>query len=172
MDTLALFRDFARYTEWADAVVFAAIRNKPEAGLDESILFRMRHSHLVQKVFLDVLECRQIDPEETSALDMEALERFTKNVHRSFASYHDSLAAEALEAPVELPWARMVGEKLGFEVQNPTLGETLVQVFAHTAYHRGQVNVRLRELGIEPPMTDFIAWVWAQKPAAEWPAEP
>ncbi|NTW75253.1 MAG: hypothetical protein HGB29_10375 [Chlorobiaceae bacterium] len=34
------------------------------------------------------------------------------------------------------------------------------------------MNARLRELGIEPPMTDFIAWVWAQKPAAAWSAEP
>jgi uncharacterized damage-inducible protein DinB len=171
MDTLALFRDFARFTEWADAVVFASIRSWPEAGLDELLLSRMRHNHLVQKVFLDVIERRPFDPEETRALGMAALEQFTRNVHRGFAVYHDLLAPEALDVPVELPWSRMIGEKLGFEVHVTTLGDLLVQVFVHTAYHRGQVNARLRELCLDPPMTDFIAWAWAGKPAAVWQGE-
>jgi hypothetical protein len=29
------------------------------------------------------------------------------------------------------------------------------------------VNARLRELGAEPPLTDFIAWIWFGKPQAE-----
>jgi uncharacterized damage-inducible protein DinB len=40
----------------------------------------------------------------------------------------------------------------------------------HSTYHRGQVNARLRELGIEPPLTDYIAWIWFGRPEAEWPA--
>lgn len=35
-------------------------------------------------------------------------------------------------------------------------------------YHRGQVNTWLRELGLEPPLVDFIAWVWFGKPAPDW----
>ena len=38
----------------------------------------------------------------------------------------------------------------------------------HSTYHRGQVNVRLRELGGEPQLVDFIAWVWEGKPRAVW----
>ncbi len=53
---------------------------------------------------------------------------------------------------------------------NPSLGQTLLQVTAHSSYHRGQVNVRLRELGVDPPMTDFIVWVWGRKPSPAWPA--
>ena len=37
-----------------------------------------------------------------------------------------------------------------------------------SGYHRGQVARRLRELGVEPPLTDFIAWAPMDRPAAEW----
>ncbi len=51
-----------------------------------------------------------------------------------------------------------------------TLAETVLQITSHTTYHRGQVNMRLRELGAEPPLTDFIAWIWLGRPEAEWEA--
>jgi hypothetical protein len=34
-------------------------------------------------------------------------------------------------------------------------------------YHRGQVATRLRERGGEPPLTDFIAWIWMHRPAPD-----
>ncbi len=42
------------------------------------------------------------------------------------------------------------------------------QVANHSTYHRGQVNRSLRQLGGEPPLVDYIAWVWFGKPKAEW----
>jgi hypothetical protein len=30
-----------------------------------------------------------------------------------------------------------------------------------------QVNTRIRELGGTPPLVDFIAWIWAGKPAGK-----
>jgi uncharacterized damage-inducible protein DinB len=39
----------------------------------------------------------------------------------------------------------------------------------HTVYHRGQVNARVRALGGEPPLVDYIAWLWLGRPAPEWP---
>ena len=26
----------------------------------------------------------------------------------------------------------------------------------------------LRELGGEPPLTDFVAWIWLDRPPADW----
>jgi uncharacterized damage-inducible protein DinB len=49
-----------------------------------------------------------------------------------------------------------------------TTGECLLQLALHTAYHRGQVATRLRERGSEPPLTDFIAWIWMHRPAPDW----
>ena len=50
-----------------------------------------------------------------------------------------------------------------------TVGETTLQVPMHTVYHRGQVNARVRALGGEPPLVDYIAWLWLGRPAPEWP---
>ncbi|NTW82443.1 MAG: damage-inducible protein DinB [Chlorobiaceae bacterium] len=168
MDTLTLLRELSGHTQWADAVVFSAIDAHPEAGKDERLLGLLRHLHLVQKVFLDVWRNKTINPEETRSFDILELEGYVRGNHREFGEFLDTLTNGMLDAPVRLPWAELVSRNLGFEVAEPTLGETLIQVHAHSAYHRGQVNSRLRELGINPPMTDYIAWVWALKPPASW----
>jgi uncharacterized damage-inducible protein DinB len=53
-----------------------------------------------------------------------------------------------------------------------TVAETMLQVTFHSAYHRGQVSARLREVGVEPPLVDYIAWIWFGRPDAPWPALP
>jgi uncharacterized damage-inducible protein DinB len=80
----------------------------------------------------------------------------------------DSLAEESVAQIVALPWGEMVAARIGQTPAASTLAETLQQVTMHSTYHRGQVNARLRELGAEPPLVDFIAWVWLGKPAAHW----
>ena len=80
-----------------------------------------------------------------------------------------SQTSKTLQTPVELPWSQTASEKLGFEVAANTLADTLVQVSSHSCYHRGQISARLRELGIDPPMTDYIAWTWRHKPEVSWP---
>ena len=39
----------------------------------------------------------------------------------------------------------------------------------HTGHHRAQANSRLRALGAEPPIIDYIAWLWLERPAPAWP---
>jgi uncharacterized damage-inducible protein DinB len=39
---------------------------------------------------------------------------------------------------------------------------------SHSTYHRGQVNSILRQLGAEPPLTDFIAYLWLGRPDPDW----
>jgi hypothetical protein len=58
----------------------------------------------------------------------------------------------------------------GRDIASPTLAETILQVASHSTYHRGQVNTRLRQLGAEPPLVDYVAWIWFDRPAADWPA--
>jgi uncharacterized damage-inducible protein DinB len=51
----------------------------------------------------------------------------------------------------------------------PKVVEAMLQVVMHSGYHHGQVNARLRELGAEPPLTDYIVWLWFDRPPAQWP---
>lgn len=168
MDARDLLQDLLQHMEWADATVFAAVT--AAAGQDSALLARLRHLHLVQKVFLDVWRERSIDPHETDGFDLAALASFARGLHPRLQASLAGWADAELDRPVRLPWAAQVSAALGFAIEAPSLGQTLLQVTAHSAYHRGQINARLRELGLAPPMTDFIAWVWARKPAPPWPA--
>jgi uncharacterized damage-inducible protein DinB len=39
------------------------------------------------------------------------------------------------------------------------VADVLHHVFLHSHYHRGQAAAALREAGVTPPWTDYIAWV-------------
>ncbi len=170
MDALAIIQELTQHMEWADSVVFSAIRGKPQAEQDESLLMRLRHIHLVQKVFFDIWQNKSINAHETDSFGAFELAVFAKSLHQEIQQFQNSLSPSDLDQVVHLPWSQQVSSNLGFEIANPSLGQTLLQVTAHSSYHRGQANARLRELGLDPPMTDFIAWVWAHKPSPTWPA--
>jgi uncharacterized damage-inducible protein DinB len=61
-------------------------------------------------------------------------------------------------------------QRMGRSFEAPTLAETMLQVASHSTYHRGQVNARLREISGEPPLVDYIAWIWFGRPAPDWTA--
>lgn len=168
MDALSLLLDQFRHMAWADALVLSTISGNPVAAADDCILAKLRHLHAVQKIFLDVWLARSLDPRVADDLDLRALCAFARGVHQESGCFLDALTPAELERVVNLPWSKTATAKLGFEVAAHTLAETLVQVPQHSAYHRGQVSARLRELGVDPPMTDFIAWVWRHKPDAAW----
>ncbi len=58
--------------------------------------------------------------------------------------------------------------RIGKKVVPATLEETMTQVASHSTYHSGQINTRFRELGGNPAMVDFIAWVWLGKSNMGW----
>jgi uncharacterized damage-inducible protein DinB len=169
MDSLTLLADMFRHMAWADAMVLSTITGKPEAGSDVFILAKLRHLHMVQKVFLDVLNNVPFDPKVADDLDADALAVFAREVHAGLMRCLESLSQERLDRVIELPWSAIASEKPGFRVADHSVADALVQVPEHSAYHRGQVCTRLRELGIDPPMTDYIAWIWRHKPEPSWP---
>jgi uncharacterized damage-inducible protein DinB len=63
----------------------------------------------------------------------------------------------------------MVEQRLGRAPEMTTVGETVLQVAMHSQYHRGQINARLRQLEVETPLVDYIAWIWLGRPSPQWP---
>jgi uncharacterized damage-inducible protein DinB len=155
--------------EWADAQVWAAVAALPAAADDASLRQRLHHIHMVQRAFLQVWKGDASGPQRSGFDDNAALLGWAREYYAGIDGYLDGLGGEDLQRAAVVPWARMFESRLGRTAAAPTLGETLLQVAMHSAYHRGQVNTRLRELGGEPPLTDFIVWVWAGKPLPAWP---
>jgi uncharacterized damage-inducible protein DinB len=120
-------------------------------------------------MFLRMWRGEAVDPQVGQGLRGEALAHWAREYHAQAHALLAEIAEEDLDRPIVFPWTQQVAERLGFEPSLTTLRDTAAQVYAHTAHHRGQVMTRLRELGGNPPLIDFIAWVWRGRPEAVWP---
>jgi uncharacterized damage-inducible protein DinB len=168
--TLDGLRELMNHMEWADASVWRALLAHPKAGQDKRIRDLLVHTHGVQRAFLMIWSSH--GPVTFPALhtdaDLPALHVWASSYYPELAAALSSFDAAALMRPIEMPGLGPYEEKMGRRFDKPTLAETIYQVVSHSTYHRGQVNARLREIGGEPPLVDYIAWIWFGRPAPEW----
>lgn len=151
---------------WADATVWRAVLAAVPTADDRTVRERLWHIHMVQRAFFAIWNGSAQDRSELASFaHLNELATWGLAYHDEVAPYLAALNATSLEAKVHLPWAERLVAILGIEPADPTLRETLLQVVMHSQYHRGQVNMRLRELGIEPPLVDYVAWIWIGRPA-------
>ncbi|MBI4468592.1 MAG: damage-inducible protein DinB [Acidobacteria bacterium] len=171
MNTTGLLQDLFLHMAWADALVWASVLKHPALVNDTLLRERLYHTHLVQRAFLHIWRGEEMHFDGTNTLRGEELAGWGRDYHSDVSRFLGTIKESRLDSPVHLPWASRIMQSLGTELTDPKLGETLMQVSAHSRYHRGQVNTRIRELGVKPPLTDFIAWVWSGKPKPSWPSE-
>ena len=165
-----LLRQLIRHMEWADAEVWRAVLAHEPAWHDKRLRDLLMHLHLVQRLFLMVWRKQPLDPsrgrpEFATAADLRA---WAQTYYGDANRFLDGLDESALKSDVSMPWVKEFEAQLGRTFSTPTLGETIFQVTSHSTYHRGQVNARLRDIGGEPPLVDYIAWVWFGRPEPNW----
>lgn len=171
MFTIAGLQDLYRHLEWAEARVWTAVLGSDAAQADPELRDRLQHVHLVQRAFLDVWTGQPIGRyQEMQFFSLRELYAWARPYYAEVAAFLSSAKEEQLSTATAVPWARYFAEERGGTVGATTLEETLFQVTAHSAYHRAQVNTRLRALGGTPPLVDYIAWLWLERPAPQWPA--
>ena len=161
----ALHDDLYDHLEWADAEIWRSVDGLDEP-LDATLQATLNHLHMVQHAFLGIWRDEPFDAEAIGELAGPELMHWARTF---YPGARDVLRSADLGEVATLPWGRAVAERLGIEPQSTTLSDTLVQVYVHTAHHRGQVSSRLRELGATPPTVDYIAWIWRGRPSASWP---
>lgn len=170
MFSLELVRELYAHMEWADSKVWQAVLTTPQAGSDSRFRDRLFHIHLTQRAFLQVWTDQPIERFQALRFeDLQALYAWVRPYYRQVAEFLGGLQPTQLTAPTPVPWAKRFVQHPNREPAVTTLGQTLFQVTSHSTYHRGQVNARLRELGGEPPLVDYIAWLWQGRPQAAWP---
>jgi uncharacterized damage-inducible protein DinB len=171
MFTRELLSELLRHMEWADAKVWSAVPHDQAA--DSRLMKWLVHTHVVQRAFFTVWTSGDLvtafrNPEDfASASDVRD---WARSYYAPAHEFIHGLSTDRLNAPLVMPWAAELAQQLGRPIGPTTIGETCFQVTSHSTYHRGQVNVRLREIGAEPPLVDYIAWLWFGRPDPEWTA--
>lgn len=161
--------DLAAHMEWADALVWSTTLQSGPARADERVKGWLHHLHTVQRAFTAIWQNGQPDLKSAASFtEMPALGAWGREGHAALRQFLAAADDETLARTVKLPWAGRAIERPD-AVGHPTLAETARQVAMHSMHHRGQVNARLRELGAEPPLVDYIAWIWRGRPDAPWP---
>ena len=172
MVTVELLSDLYRHMDWADAVVWNAVLAADDGPSDAKIRGYFYHLHMVQRAFLRTWRGEPRDTPYPTFDKAPALMLWGQTYFGEAFEHLGTLNDAKLSEPMPMPWASMVAEMLGHAPAVTTIGDTALQVALHSTYHRGQINARLREVGGEPPLVDYIAWIWLGRPAAAWPSVP
>lgn len=157
--------------EWADAAVWSSVLASEGGQADAKLLGYLQHMHFVQRAFLRAWRGEPRETAYPTFEDAPSLMDWGRSYYAEAFAHLDALSDERLSGPMPVPWASMVERLLGRAPETTTVGETVLQVALHSLYHRGQVNARLREVGGEPPLVDYIAWVWMGRPSPAWPSD-
>jgi len=161
--------DLYRHMEWADAMVWASVLASEVAQTDARLQKYLYHLHVTQRAFLRTWRNEPREAPYPTFNDARSLMLWSRDYYGEAFAYLKGLSDKNLSEPMPVPWAAMVERRLGYAPETTTMGETALQVAMHSLYHRGQINARLRDIGGEPPLVDYIAWVWLGRPSPEWP---
>jgi uncharacterized damage-inducible protein DinB len=158
-----------RHMEWADARVWRAVRALPEPAALAAMRERLLHVHIVQHAFLALWKGAPLTefPQPDHFPTLAALEAYGRPVYEAGREVVAASDAAALAAPLVVPHSKYF-VPAGGSITHATVGETVLQVWAHTVHPRGQLALQIRDLGGEPPLVDYVMWIWIGRPVAEW----
>ena len=145
----------AKYQSWADSEHWKAIHAHRPLSEDAEVRKRLGH---IRWAYLSLQALSRGEaPSPAGAADRESLEALEGAMKSSHEQMVTTLTSADLEKPVSLPR----GPRGPFEAP---AGVLLMQALLHSQHHRGQNAARMRELGITPPMTDFVVWYALGRP--------
>lgn len=149
MSLLQYFSRQFKYDSWANSEALSAIK----AGSAKSDLVRplnlLAHILSAQQLWLERL--RQ-QPQTMPVWPESGIPECEEQIAELACVWRDFLAGLSdLQLPQKVQYKNSKGEPW-----NSTVQDVITHVLLHSAYHRGQVAVLLREAGATPASTDFI----------------
>jgi uncharacterized damage-inducible protein DinB len=148
-----LLHDMARHQAWADAEHWKVLHANPGALEDGEIRKRLNHMVAAQEMLVSL--ARGGMPSQPR--DRESVDELAASMSQAREGLETALASLDLDKVISLPR----GPQGPFEAP---AGVILLQALTHSQHHRGQNASRMRELGVKPPMTDFIIWYALGRP--------
>jgi len=150
-----MLTDMARHQAWADAAHWKALREN--AALLEDGEIRKRLNHMMQAAQLLSTLARGDPHPATMKGEIDSPKELEAAMNQANADFTALLASADLDRKIALPR----GPQGPFEAP---AGVLLLQAVTHRQHHRGQNASRMRELGVTPPMTDYIIWYALGRP--------
>ena len=170
MHSLDLLKELIDHMNWADAKIWETVLSIPAAQNDEKLKKILHHYQITKYAFYHIWKDKAPEfPELSIFKTVKDLAEWSAKYPKLILTYLGGLKENDLGRMIQIPWADRLEKILGKKPVDASLAETIMQVAAHSSHHRGQVNSRIRELKGEPPLVDFIAWVWLGKPEDVWP---
>lgn len=139
-----------RHLDWANREIMKALRGAEIGG---KALDVFAHILLAERVWLTRL--RGVDSSNLKIWDELDLKRCDELVQGNEEGYRAFLADPELSDPERIV---AYANSKGALFEN-AVGDILTHVALHGQYHRGQINLLLRENGFEPVSLDYISFV-------------
>lgn len=172
MFSLEALRELYAHMEWADAKVWSVALRPGKASTDRSLHDKLLHLHRTQLAYLNMWCDRPQEAPPSNITDLAGLYQWACPYYADVRAFLATADSSALAQPVSEPFRQRMEQALGVARSSLTIGDTVCDVPSHTTHHRGQLNIRLRELDEVPPIVDYVAWVWSGRPAAKWEHPP
>lgn len=170
MHSLDILKELINHMHWADAKIWTTVLSIPEAEEDNKLKKILHHYQLSKYAFYYTRSgLEQEYPELDTFKTLDNMAQWAAEYPKLMQTYMAGLKESDLSDMIKTPPYDRLEKILGQKPVDANLAETFLQVVVHCSHHRGQVNSRIRELNNEPPLVDFIAWVWLGKPDAVWP---
>jgi uncharacterized damage-inducible protein DinB len=137
------------HNAWADALLLSAL----EAMQPPPALAWREYAHVLgaESVWLDRLSHRPQRLPVWPELSMHEASSLATTLRAEYAAYVATLTDDALA--VRVPYVNSAGQSF----ETPVI-DILLQVFLHGQYHRGKINLMLRQAHLPPTPTDYISF--------------
>jgi len=149
VDAVDAMRRMWDHAAWADALLLSAL----DAMQPPPPLAWREYSHVLgaESVWLDRLLSRKARFAVWPELSWAEASTLASSLRKEYAGYVAALEPDTLGTRV----AYVNSARQSFETP---VSDILLQVFLHGQYHRGKINLLLRQAGMPPAPTDYIAF--------------
>ena len=145
------FKDLFKYTQWANERVLVALEDH---NINEGKLLSL-YSHIIsaQVIWLNRIKGLPISPFPAwEDYKLSELQSMTEESHRNWLAYLEEHKMDTFEEMIS--YANSSGKK-----HESTIRQIINQVIGHGSYHRGQIAIKLRDMDLDPPVTDYIFYL-------------
>lgn len=146
---LATVRKLWAHIAWADETLLRAL----EAGTPSPEILR-EYAHILgaDEIWLARLEQRASRTPVWPTLPLDEVTTLAQTLHQDYRTFLASLNQQRLEQVIAYT------NTAGNSFEN-SIRDILIHVALHAQYHRGKVNLLLRQAGMAPASTDYIAFL-------------